>query len=76
MSWINFNDTDKQASTDGWWWWGASIYESTVWATGADYTTLWLAIAAWKTRVLVIADTTETAKLLGNVITAIKKGAL
>jgi len=44
------------------WLWGgwASIYESTVWATGADYTTLWAAIAAWKTRILVIDDTTET----------------
>jgi hypothetical protein len=45
-------------SASAWWW--ISPYESTVWATWADYTTLWAAVTAWKLRVLVIDDTTET----------------
>jgi len=42
---------------------GVSIYEATVGATGADYTTLGSAIADGKTRVLVIDDTTETGDI-------------
>jgi len=47
------------------WWggWGVTIYECTVWVTGADYTTLGAAITAGKTRILVIANTTETANI-------------
>lgn len=40
---------------------GASIFDATVGATGADYTTISGALAASKTRLLVIDDVTETA---------------
>lgn len=42
---------------------GISIFDATVGASGADYTTLGAAITAGKTRILVIDDTTETGDI-------------
>jgi len=50
---------DNTWATPAWWWW-ISLYDATVWASWADYTTLWAAITDSKTRILVIDDTTET----------------
>jgi len=42
---------------------GVGLFESTVGASGADYSTLGAAITAGKTRVLIIDDTTETGDI-------------